>query len=301
MKLTLISNWAKKIKPWGFQKLSVYDVAIFFWKGLINGAITTRASSLAFNFFLAFFPAIIFLFTLLPYIPIDGLQENLIDILSSVLPHSTNEIATKTIDDIINNPRGGLLSIGFILALYFSTNGVNSLIEAFNSSYHVQESRSILYQRFLALILTLILSAMVLITITLIIFGKSYLNYLIINEVISASNMYLFTILKWTLLSICLLIGISTVFHLGPNLERKLIFISPGTIFATLFIIITSVVFSIYISYFSQYNQIYGSIGTLIIILLWIYFNSIILLTGFELNVSIINASKKQEKINSDL
>lgn len=122
----------KKIKPLGFTGLSLYDVSVFFIKGLQEGAITTRASSLAFNFFLAFFPSIIVFFTLIPYIPIDGFQQTLMEIISNVLPPSTNSATFSTLEDIINNQRGGLLSIGFILALYFSTNGMSSLIQAFN-------------------------------------------------------------------------------------------------------------------------------------------------------------------------
>ena len=133
----ILINFCKKIKPIGFYGLSIYDVTIFFWKGLMKGAITTRASSLAFNFFLAFFPSIIMFFTLIPYIPIAGLQETLIELLTVVLPPSTNEITFETLNDIINNPRSGLLSIGFIMTVYFSTNGINSLIEAFNISYHI--------------------------------------------------------------------------------------------------------------------------------------------------------------------
>ena len=149
MKENIIKQITKKLKPYGFVGLSIYDVAIFFWKGLMEGAITTRASSLAFNFFLAFFPGLIVFFTLIPYIPINALQDTLMEVLSIVLPPSTNEIAFSTLDDIINNQRGGLLSIGFILALYFSTNGINSLIEAFNSSYHIRENRPIIKQRIL--------------------------------------------------------------------------------------------------------------------------------------------------------
>ena len=118
--LKFILTIAKKIKPIGFAELSMYDVITFFWKGLMQGAITTRASSLAFNFFLAFFPSIIVFFTLIPYIPIDGLQETLMELLSAVLPPSTNKITFQALNDIINNPKGGLLSVGFILALYFS-------------------------------------------------------------------------------------------------------------------------------------------------------------------------------------
>ena len=119
----ILTNFSKRIKPIGFSGLSIYDVTIFFWRGLMEGAITTRASSLAFNFFLAFFPSIIVFFTLIPYIPITGIQETLMELLTVVLPPSTNKITFNTLNDIINNPRSGLLSIGFILALYFSTNG----------------------------------------------------------------------------------------------------------------------------------------------------------------------------------
>jgi len=293
--MNLLKKLSKQIKPLGFSGLSIYDVAIFFWKGLIKGAITTRASSLAFNFFLAFFPSIIVFFTLIPYIPIEGLQETLMELLGTVLPPSTNEITFQTLEDIINNPRGGLLSIGFILALYFSTNGINSLIEAFNSSYHIREIRPLIQQRILSLGLTILLSVMLIISIGLIIFGTVVINYLVNTEIITTSAADLIIYGKWIVMLSMLFFGISILFYLGPALKSKWKLFSPGSIFATIFIIITSIGFNYYIQNFSQYNKIYGSIGTLMIILLWMYFNSIILLTGFELNASISNAKQKSE------
>ena len=295
MKENFIIQIASRIKPIGFAGLSLYDVAIFFWKGLMEGAITTRASSLAFNFFLAFFPSIIVFFTLIPYIPIEGLQETLMELLAVVLPPSTNEITFTTLDDIINNPRGGLLSLGFILALYFSTNGINSLIEAFNSSYHIREIRPLIQQRILSLGLTLLLSVMLIIAIGLIIFGTVVVNYLVENSIITSSAADLIIYGKWIVMLSMLFFGISILFHLGPALKSKWKLFTPGSIFATIFIIITSIGFNYYINNFSQYNKIYGSIGTLMIILLWMYFNSIILLTGFELNASISNAKQRSE------
>ena len=295
--MNLLKKLSKQIKPLGFSGLSIYDVAIFFWKGLIKGAITTRASSLAFNFFLAFFPSIIVFFTLIPYIPIEGLQETLMELLGTVLPPSTNEITFQTLEDIINNPRGGLLSIGFILALYFSTNGINSLIEAFNSSYHIREIRPLIQQRILSLGLTILLSVMLIISIGLNIFGTVVINYLVNTEIITTSAADLIIYGKWIVMLSMLFFGISILFYLGPALKSKWKLFSPGSIFATIFIIITSIGFNYYIQNFSQYNKIYGSIGTLMIILLWMYFNSIILLTGFELNVSILNAKKKSNNL----
>ncbi len=296
--LQFIINIARKIKPIGFAGLSIYDVAIFFWKGLMEGAITTRASSLAFNFFLAFFPSIIVFFTLIPYIPIEGLQDTLMDLLSVVLPPSTNKITFATLDDIINNPRGDLLSIGFVLALYFSTNGINSLIEAFNASFHIKESRPLIQQRILSLGLTLLLSIMLIIAISSIIFGKLAVNYLTEYELISDNAGELILYGKWITILLMLFFGISTLFHLGPALKSKWKLFTPGSIFATIFIIITSIGFNYYINHFSQYNKVYGSIGTLMIILVWMYFNSIILLTGFELNASISNAKRNNNERN---
>ena len=290
-----LKNYAKSIKPIGFSGLSLYDVIIFFCRGLVKGAITTRASSLAFNFFLAFFPSIILFFALIPYIPITGIQETLMDLLTVVLPPSTNEITFNTLDDIINNPRIKLLSIGFILALYFSTNGINSLIEAFNASYHINETRPIIQQRLLSLVLTLLLSSILIIAMGLIIFGKSIVNLLTEYELITLYAGKLILYGKWSVILLMLLIGISILFHIGPSIKSKWKLFTPGSILATLGIIITSIGFNYYINHFSQYNKIYGSIGTLIIILSWIYFNSIILLTGFELNASISTNAKKRQ------
>ena len=293
--LNFILNIAKKIKPIGFSGLSIYDVTIFFWKGLMEGAITTRASSLAFNFFLAFFPSIIVFLTLIPYIPVNGLQETLMELLNVVLPPSTNEITFQALDDIINNTRAGLLSIGFLLALYFSTNGINSLIEAFNASYHIRENRPIIQQRILSLGLTLLLSFMLIIAMGLIIFGKFVVAYLTEYKLITQYAGGLILYGKWFTILLVLWLGISVLFHLGPSIKSKWKLFTPGSILATLGIIITSIGFNYYINHFSQYNKIYGSIGTLMIILIWMYFNSIILLTGFELNASISNAKGKWE------
>ena len=287
---------SKKIKLNSFYNLSLYDILFFFYKGVKQGAITTRASSLAFNFFLAFFPSIIVLFTLIPYIPIVDLQETLMELITTILPPHTNEIAFATIYDIINNPRSGLLSIGFVLTIFFATNGVNSLIEAFNSSYHINESRSIIQQRLLSLGITFLLSCILMITILLIMFSKTVVNYLISAEIIENKSIEYILFGKWMVIIIMLFVGISIIYHFGPTIKKKFQLFTPGSIISTCLIIVTSSFFNYYISNFAEYNKVYGSIGTLIIILLWMYINSIILLIGFELNASIFNA-KKQKKL----
>tara|TARA_B110000444_G_C18727504_1_gene541625 strand:+ start:130 stop:795 length:666 start_codon:yes stop_codon:yes gene_type:complete len=217
------------------------------------------------------------------------------ELLSVVLPPSTNEITFNTLEDIINNPRGGLLSLGFILALYFSANGMSSLIEAFNSSYHINEYRSLFKEKALSLALTFLLSIMLIIAIVIIIFGKVAVNYLTDFEIISTFSADLMLYGKWFVMLAMLFTGIAILFHFGPASTIKWKFFTAGSILATLGIIITSIGFNYYINHFAQYNKVYGSIGTLMIILIWMYFNSIILLTGFELNASILNAKKNRQ------
>jgi len=291
-----ILQQSKKIVLPGFRGVSLYSVTAFYIEGIIEGAITTRASSLAFNFFLAFFPSVIVLFSLIPYIQIEGFQEELFVLLQDVFPPQTYEATKSTLDDIVNNQHGGLLSIGFLFALYFSTNGVNSLIEAFNATIHIKESRTLLKQRLVSLWLTGILGILLLLAIVFILSTQNFMDYLVEKELITEVVRNTILQSKWIILSTLLYAGISCLYYFGPTSTKKWTFLSPGSITATLVMIGTSLAFSYYVDHFAKYNKLYGSIGTLMIVLLWMYFNSIILLLGFELNASIVYAKSLSEE-----
>ncbi len=279
---------AKKIRLPGFEGLPLYDVATFFFKGIYNGSITTRASSLAFNFFLAIFPSIIFLFTLIPYVPIANFQDTLFELLREVLPKAAFEASEETITDIVKNQHGGLLSIGFLSALFFSTNGVNSMIDGFNNSYHLVETRPLLKQRLVALKLVLITTLLLLVSIVVII----YTEYILSKLPLGVHSYYPIQIGRLLIVSALFFTIISFYYYLGPVKKPGWKFISAGSTMATVLTLLTSLGFAFYVNHFGNYNKLYGSIGTLIIVLLWIYFNSIVLLLGFELNVSIHSVRK---------
>lgn len=293
-----IRNISKKLIVPGFQGLSLCEVSMFFYKGIIEGAITTRASSLAFNFFLAFFPSVIVFFTLIPFVPIEGFQDQLFILIMDILPPSTYSATKSIVDDIINNEQGSLLSLTFILALYFSTNGVNAMIAAFNHTYHLNDKRTWLQLRTLSTILTFVLAVLLILTISFQIFSKEFMNNLVHEGYLAQYAVDIIGYAKWIIMIVTLFIGISIIYYYGPADKSGWKFLSPGSILATTFSVLTSVAFSYYVSNFSQYNQLYGSIGTLLVILLWMYFNSIILLIGFELNASIISA---KEKLNNHI
>lgn len=289
-----IKNLLNRIIIPGFRGQSLFQVSMFFYKGLLEGAISTRASSLAFNFFLALFPSIIVIFTLIPFVPIDGFQEQLFLSISDILPSHTFEATKSILDDIINHQNGSLLSLTFILTFYFATNGVNTMITCFNATYHLKDKRTWLQLKILSINLTLVLSLLFIITIALQILSLEFLNNLVRENYLEqyAANLIIYA--KWLIFVMVLFISISILYYYGPADKRDWKFLSAGSIIATILNVITSLGFSYYIDNFAQYNELYGSIGTLIVILLWMYFNSIILLLGFELNASIMSAKDKQ-------
>lgn len=288
---------SKKIVLPGFDGLPLYNVAVFFIKGLYKGYITTRAAAVSFSFFLAIFPSLIFLFTIIPFIPIHNFQQSLLMIIRDIIPNATYLTVKETLEDIVTRPRGGLLSLGFVLTLYFATNGIHSLIEGFNSTYHTIETRSLLRQRLISVFLVFVLSLLLIISIGLMTVGPHLLAWLLPSEILQ-SNLYLLLIwlIKWLIILIMLFFAISFIYYFAPAKKENFRFISAGSTLATLLIVITTQGFNFYVSNFSKYNALYGSIGTLLIILLWIYFNAFSLLIGFELNVSIVNARENQEK-----
>ena len=302
---TIILHWkpvaavielSKKIVLPGFDRLPLYDVVTFFIRGIQKGSLTTRASSLAFNFFLAIFPGIIFLFSLIPYIPIDNFQDQLLSLMEDMLPYNAFHAMKDTIEDILMHQRGGLLSFGFILTFYFATNGVNAMINAFNSSYYSVETRSPLMQRLVSFVLVFILTFLVLFSIALIVFSGLALDYLVDKGILQDTiTIYLLLIGKWLIIIGLFFFTSSFLYYYGPSRKSKFRFISPGSTLATILSIITSLGFAYYVNNFGQYNKLYGSIGTIVVVLLWLYFNSIILLVGFELNASIRNAKKESE------
>jgi membrane protein len=292
--LRKIISTTKRITLPGFQGIPIYDVGVFFLKEVFKGDIQIRARAIAFSFFLAIFPSIIFLFTLIPYLPIDGFQERLLSLLHSFLPYSTYDMAYQTIEEIIVRQNGGLLSFGFILALFVSTNGVFALIEGFNKTTH-HEKRKGWRQRLVALYLTLLLAILLIFSIVLIIFTEVTLHY-VNSHIISLqkSSVYLLLTGKYVVLILISFTAISSLYFFGPSGgSKKWRFFSPGSILATILIGITSIGFNFFIMNFGQYNKIYGSIGTLIVILIYLNFNCLQLLIGFELNNAIEKAKLK--------
>jgi membrane protein len=292
-----IIDRAKKISFPFFDGVPLYNVALFFWRSIVDGSITTRASAIAFSFFIAFFPALIFIFTLIPYIPINNFQNELFLIIQQLVPESTFLTIEETLTDIIMQPRGGLLSLGFFMALIFSTNGLASMMSAFDATIHSIYRRTWLSQRLAAIILLFILLILLTVAIALLTGGQELINFLQEQEILRDSfTVSLLTFGKWIVIITMFFFAYSFLYFMAPAKKTKWRFISAGGSLSTVLSILTLAGFTYYINNFSQYNKLYGSIGTLLIILLLMYVMSLILLIGFELNASIYQAHSEIEE-----
>lgn len=283
-----ISQRLKKIYIPLTTKVPLYDILKLFLNGIQNGAITTRASSIAFNFLMALFPGIIFLFTIIPYITIEGFQENLFSLIEVMLPADMFNLLNKTIEDILIQPHGNLLSLGFFLAFYYATNGISALIAAFNATSHQIETRSWWSQKVISLMLLLIIFMIVTAGIIVIILTGYINNTDIIRQYIDSDIvLYSTQAISWIVTIALLFFGYAFLFYYAPDKRSRFKFISAGGTVATILTVAISIGFSFYINNFAQYNTIYGSIGTVIVSLMWLYLNSLAILIGYELNISL--------------
>ena len=256
---------------------SLYELFKLYFIGIIKGAISTRASSISFSFFMAFFPFILFVLNLIPYFPIENFDMVFLSFVESMLPKESSVFFHDIFTDINSNKRSGLLSSTLIFSLILIGNGVNAVFGGFTDSYHVYYSRSLFKQYLYAVFVGLILVVVVLFAAV-----SSVLFDFLIKQSDSLINY-----LKYIFLIIIALISFSSLYFFGTVQGRNLKFISPGSIMTTILLFSTTYLFGLYIDNFSNYNELYGSIGALIIMMLFIWINSISLLLGFELNVVI--------------
>ena len=294
-----IIQFLKVVKPPGFYGFSLYDLLEMYIIGIVKGALTYRAGSISFSFFMALFPFILFILNLIPFIDlipfikIENFDQTFLNYIELFLPPETQTFFTGIFEDIRTKPRGGLLSSVFLLSIFFSANGVSAIFGSFEVSYHVNFSRSFFRQYFLSIAVSVLLAFLLLITV--IIFF--YFEFYILNNLDSliASEIRWTRISQITFFGLFIYLTINILFYFGTIEGRKNQFFSPGSLMTTFLFFLTTYCFGIYIENFSNYNQLYGSIGALLIFLLYIWINSNILLLGFELNAT-LTRFKRQPK-----
>ncbi len=285
---------AKQVILPGLEGLSLYDLLIIFYAGIVKGTFSARASAISFSFFMALFPFLLFILNLIPFVNfIDDFQIQFLAFIDDLLPPETKDFFNDIFFDIAARKRGGLLSVVFLLSVFLMANGVNAVFTGFEFSYHTKVNRSIIRQYVIAVGVSIILALLLLITVVVTV----YLTYLtedlksvgvVSNEIIWADVGRYITFL------IMVYITIATLYYFGTKEGRLSRFFSVGAFFSTFLIVVTTFLFGLYIENFSAYNELYGSIGALLILMVYIWINSNILLLGFELNASLLKLKKKK-------
>ncbi|WP_293872013.1 YihY/virulence factor BrkB family protein [Flavobacterium sp.] len=287
----------QKIKlPW-LHGMSLYNLLDLYFYGIIEGDISYRATAIAFSFFMALFPFALFILNLIPYIPIQGFQEDFLGFVQQSVPPTTYDAIYKIINDILHNSHSGLLSTGFVMAIFLMTNGVNAILGGFESSHHIHVSlkRKFLKQYLVALVLSILLSFLLLITVSAIIIFEVFIQKTKIQDVLS-DKIHLIEMGRYGFVILMILMATSILFRFGIKGARKRSFISIGSVVTTSLIIISSYFFGIWVLKFSKYNELYGSIGTLLIVMFYIWINSMVLLLGFDLNAAINHIKREKQK-----
>lgn len=283
--------FSKRIKLPGLEGLSLYDLLELYIFGIVRGAFSYRAGSIAFSFFMALFPFALFILNLIPYIPLENFQRDFLQFVEDSVPPNTYGAIELILIDIMNNSYKSLLSTGVIMSMIFMANGVNAIIGGFESSFHITKSRNFFRQYAISIMLSVLISLLILISIAV---------YLTVEVLMHFSEYPEITIIgRYMFMIIMLFLIVSTLYKFGTKETKHMAFISYGSLFTTFFVVFTSYFFGIYVLKFSKYNELYGSIGTLLVVMLYIWINCMILLLGFELNATIYRLKRKKANINN--
>jgi len=285
----------KKIKLPKLGGLSLYDLLELYGLGIAESAFSYHASAIAFSFFMALFPFALFILNLIPYIPIEGFQADFLEFVKDGVPPNTYDAIYKIINDILNNSHSGLLSWGFVLSIFLMANGLNGILGGFESSKHVLIKRGFFHQYLVALGMSLVLSLLLLLTVATIIIFEVIIQMTMIQDVLS-DQIPLIILGRYIFVILMILMTISILFKFGTTYSKNSAFISVGSVFTTVLVILDSYVFGIWVVRFSKYNELYGSIGTLLIMMFYIWINCAILLLGFELNASLNKLKQSNSK-----
>jgi membrane protein len=289
---------SKKIVLPGFDGQSVYDVSRFFFEAIMHGSIPDRAAAISFKFLLAFFPAIIVLISLIPYIPVENLQDTVMHTAKNLMPQDAYGLIESTLENLLSKKYSTLISIGFILVLYFASNTIQAILDGLNASFNLSQRQSPIHQRLVSLGLLIALPIMM--ALALVIMGLSgfVINYLRINDLLgNYLTYYGLELLKWILSAGLILLSISTLYNVANVNKRQWRFISAGASLSTIGVIVVSLGFAYYVNNFGSYNKLYGSLGALLATLIWIYINFMTILVGFELNTSISKAHRLGQQL----
>tara|TARA_Y100000385_G_scaffold12559_2_gene12861 strand:- start:990 stop:1955 length:966 start_codon:yes stop_codon:yes gene_type:complete len=290
-----LRQFLRRLRPWQDQDMNVYDVFRFFVLGLVNGSVATRAAAISFRLFVAFFPAMLLLLSIVPFTPLE--TEEVLISLEYFFPKQAIDLFEQTVTDLIDQRQGTLLSVGVVLLVYYASNSVNSILMGFGESPHVPGKPNWLLFRLLSVGLMLLLSVLLGVAVFLIGFAGDLVQWAEAKNLLNTDDIPLLMMARWTLSFALMYATVAILYNAGNRIKKRWEWFSIGATAATVLLIIVTFAFSWFIGQFASYNTLYGSLGTLMITLLWLNSNSSILLLGFELNAAVHRVQRDAENL----
>lgn len=290
-------GWARRITPPGFEGFSIYEISRFFFSALTQGHLITRASAISFKLFLAFFPGVIVLLTLIPYVPIADFQDRLLETFEQMMPMEVFKFIEGTLEDLVVKKHGALLSASFVIGLYLASNSIDAILEGFSGSTNLGGWHSALKQRLLSLGLLLALVLLAALAVPILTLSGIAIRWVNDLGIIGGDlQMYALFAAKWLVSILLVIFAVSLLYNVGdPHTNRFRVF-TPGSILAVVLILLVSQALAFFFSNITNYNALYGSIGAILAVQFWIYLNMIVLLVGYELNISITRARRRHSE-----
>ncbi len=277
---------AKKIILPGLKGASLYEVVRYFFKEIGTLKLTEKAAAVTYNFLMAMPPTFLILFSIIPYLHLSGVEKTVLTTIQYLTPNSNayNSVSAVVVD-FMNTQRRGFLSFGIVLVLYFSSNGVMGLMRSFDRTESLYKKRTGLQRRLTAIKLTFVLIFQALVSLVVLILQVEKWNAWVLRTSHSVLAVKLLSIL---LLILIVFVAICIIYTYGPSLTQKVRFISAGSIFATVFAMLITWVFFYLVNNFINYNKFYGSVGTVTAFMVWVWLNVLVILIGYELNLSLM-------------
>lgn len=279
-----------------FHGVTIKQFLLDLKKEISEDNIFNGAAALGYYLTLAIFPGIILLMTIIPYLPIQNVDKAIMDLMGQALPKEASDMVAGVVGEVTGEQRGGLLSFGLLATLWAASSGMYAVMQQLNITYDVREARSFVRGRAVALLLSLVFGLLVIGAFSLIVLGGVIEDW--IGNRLGSGGLLLaiFAVFRWIVIVLALLLAFAMIYKYAPNVEQKFTFITPGSLIGVALLILASLVFAFYTSNFADYSATYGSIGAVIILMLWLYVAGLVILVGSEINALLEHYSPKGKR-----
>lgn len=290
----------ERFHPWGFQGMSAWDVFRFFVVGVAEGALGIRAAAIAFQVFVAIFPVILVLLSLLPLVPVEDFQLSLFDALRDYFPGDTFALVESTVEDLLaTGVHPEITSLGFLLMLFYASSSINGILSGLNEAHHLEHKGNWLLMRAMSILLMIVFSLFLIVAVLLIMFSGTALDWLMGKGIVALEDIPLIQAIRWLVTLALLFTTITALYNAADFTKDRWRFVTPGAVATTFLIVVTSVAFAWFATSLSAYNRLYGSLGTLLLLLVWLNVNCFLLIVGFDLNTALNTARRRSGQVEA--